>query len=117
HVVRAGLRVIFDEENGRIFPVSARRDCFDEAPHGVIVVRDHELRRGKIIFIPVVWSLGNRITVRAGMKSPRRASRSVTNPRNSASHSPKRELPWQFKLALSCVTAASEEADGSRAAL
>ena len=50
HVVRAGLGVIFDDEDGCVFPIGARRNRFDEAAHGVIVVRDHELRRGKIIF-------------------------------------------------------------------
>src|SRR5439155_24753219 len=37
-------------DGGCVFPRGARRTRFDEAAHGVIVVRDHELRRGKIIF-------------------------------------------------------------------
>ena len=43
-VVRAGLGVIFHDEDRRIFPIGARRDRFHEPPHRVVVVRDHELR-------------------------------------------------------------------------
>ena len=47
HMIRAGLRVVFHNENCRVFPIRARRNRFDEPSNGIIVVRHHELWRRK----------------------------------------------------------------------
>ncbi len=45
HVVRAGLRIVFEDENRSVFPVWAARDGFDQFADGVIVFSHEKLRR------------------------------------------------------------------------
>ena len=45
HVIRAVLRVIFEDEDGRFVPITAARDRFDDPPERRIILRDHRARR------------------------------------------------------------------------
>ena len=49
-MIRPGLRIVFDREDRGVFPIHARRNRFDQPPDGVVVVRNHELRRRKPFF-------------------------------------------------------------------
>src|SRR5208282_982746 len=46
HVVGAVLRVVFEDENGRVVPIGAGGNLLDEKAEGVVIVRDVELRGG-----------------------------------------------------------------------
>ncbi len=46
-VVGPRLRIVFHDKNRGVFPIHARRNRFDQPPDRVVVVGNHELRRGK----------------------------------------------------------------------
>ena len=48
NVVGAVLRVVFDDEDGRVLPVGTFRDGFDDATDGVVVLRHVKLLRGDV---------------------------------------------------------------------